>query len=576
MSAEIVALIRRKAVAYATQQKKPEWADAFGRVLTAIAYGESGLRPDAVRDTRSGNDPLVLSGQAQREHSVGLFQLNFMGGRGNASGLTPEQARDPSLNIDASLAQLWGAFVQNGGGSGFVRDPITTTARTYQQGQGSIPPSIERQIKPGLALTSGGTTMPEPTKTTSGTTTKRTTTPQLTNLQLLVTLSKQRYDDAVARTAALRTRLAAITGTDKEAENARFMLESISIPESVKAESATLDDYAKATATVAKYDQETSTSKDPAGDARAQQKLNFDIIRAGLADQKGLADAVLAMLEYNARNAQAYVKDSVARGEMAREDQNTVFLAINARQTQKINSFIQGLASAEFISKARKDIVDRMLPPDTKYTFGPGQPLFETMRRAGMNPQPVAAVQIDRSYLEPEGILAAGQAFAPKVPSEEEYGITELKNIAAQNVTRIPWPEKPKPETRESLGLPAGLPYNIQEILDALNAQDQEEPVPAGVNTPEQQMHNARLQEMAPPAEPSTLLPPSVRPGPSEGMRRPEQTRGSYPVQTVAGNPTPGASIEPVPIGLRRPPTKPPPLSLRNLQRFLLPGSRSR
>src|SRR5690606_32082206 len=108
--------------------------DTFFRAIAAIAYGESGLNPNAIRDTRAGYDPLVASGQAQRELSVGLFQNNMMGGRG--SGYSIEQLKDPNFNIDISLPQLWNAFQRNGGAAGFARDPEGVTARTYQQGQG--------------------------------------------------------------------------------------------------------------------------------------------------------------------------------------------------------------------------------------------------------------------------------------------------------------------------------------------------------------------------------------------------------------------------------------------------------
>jgi len=53
----------------------------------------------------SGGDPKI-EGDKDRHgvaHSIGLFQLNFDGGEGTASGLTREQAKDPYLNARVAL-----------------------------------------------------------------------------------------------------------------------------------------------------------------------------------------------------------------------------------------------------------------------------------------------------------------------------------------------------------------------------------------------------------------------------------------------------------------------------------------
>jgi hypothetical protein len=153
----VAGIVWNEAYDYAVKQgSPPEEAAAYARVAVAIAHGESGMNPAAVRDTRSGDDPLVSSGKAQREHSVGLFQLNFMGGRGTSSGLTAEQATDPLLNTRASMADLYGTFKKQGGLEGFNANPNGFTQVVYQKGQGSITPDMNRQIIPGLALTSGG------------------------------------------------------------------------------------------------------------------------------------------------------------------------------------------------------------------------------------------------------------------------------------------------------------------------------------------------------------------------------------------------------------------------------------
>lgn len=140
---------------------------------------------------------------------------------------------------------------------------------------------------------------------------------------------------------------------------------------------------------------------DEKDDPAALAKLNMEILHTALGDQPGVAKGVFALMDWNAKRQEAYVADLVKRGEVAREDANTVFLALNMAQTQKIATFIQGLASAQYISKERKELVDRLLPPGTRYTFGPGTPLYETMVRAGMNPQPIEAVEVPRSYLVP-------------------------------------------------------------------------------------------------------------------------------------------------------------------------------
>lgn len=159
----IVSLITQRSRAYALAQGASEQeASAFARVMVAIAQGESSLNPAATRDTTTKSDALVRSGQAQPELSVGLYQLNFRGGRGTASGLTPEQAKDPDANIRASLPELWGQFRKQGGGAAFAADPIGVTRATYKYGQGSIWPDVEAQIKPGLSLTAGGLPPPAP------------------------------------------------------------------------------------------------------------------------------------------------------------------------------------------------------------------------------------------------------------------------------------------------------------------------------------------------------------------------------------------------------------------------------
>lgn len=135
-------LVYKKAKAYAIAQGSSEQeADVYAKTMIAIAYGESDLKPGAIRDTRTRPDELVLSGRAQPEYSVGLFQANMQGGRGSASGYSDQQIlADPNLQIDIANGYLYEQFKSQGGLSGFQQNPVSFVSRVYQVGQGSITP----------------------------------------------------------------------------------------------------------------------------------------------------------------------------------------------------------------------------------------------------------------------------------------------------------------------------------------------------------------------------------------------------------------------------------------------------
>lgn len=442
----IADLIIGKAKAYALANGGSQQdADAFARVAVAIASGESSLNPNAIRDTRTGNDPLIAAGKAQRELSVGLFQLNFMGGRGSASGLTPEQAKDPALNTDASMPDLWGAFKKNGAGAAFLADPVTTTARTYQQGQGSVAPSVQNQILPGLAVTGGGVSGVAPaqggaagsTATTNGAT---STDPELNRMFQDVS---QKLDTARQEYYTISSKPNPTNADQIRAVQLGQLIDTlegqwVNLYKMVKP-SAGESPLQQASARQSIFSSQQGLITDI---YNQQRQLVMDAFGA----KKSEADFMLSILNSAFTQSLQKWNTKVQQGEANMADAMKVIEAEATQQTAEAARALKGMELAQLINANDWKIAERALPAGSHYQpmFGPNDPLVKQMRDMGLGDASIQAAPIDTAKLDLRNTLKESPDLLTKLGyAPPSFSVQGVRDQAAANQDIPPFDGQP-------------------------------------------------------------------------------------------------------------------------------------
>ena len=126
--AEITALIKRKALAYALANGgTAQDGAALGDTLVGIGYVESGLGQQLVGD--GGQSHGIF------HTHVGGRNLSGIGQRAGSAQQLAAALADPNLDIDNSLPELWQHFRRHGGAAGYQNDPNGFVANVALTGQ---------------------------------------------------------------------------------------------------------------------------------------------------------------------------------------------------------------------------------------------------------------------------------------------------------------------------------------------------------------------------------------------------------------------------------------------------------